>query len=423
MKKSCTIAIFGSYGGHNAGDDAILCPIIRDILKTIPEAEFLLLTRTPSFYKRLLNNDRIRMVPLSPLSKNEVPKQFHKMKALRIFMQMKYIGLGFYGWQAINSILNSDVILMIQNTFFDHKLSSPLFNVLPAWSVEIPFAKILKKKVVAYNTGLGPIKTEQGRKMLRRILNSCDFVSLRQHEGLDFIRKNHIDVPVYLGADPALNNNPLPKEEAMELLEKEGIDFSKPLLGVNINVYIDQWMIDGKKGLTKKEFILLISNAVKEIINQEVIQPVIVCTNHMDFEISEELKETINPNIAMLDNYKYDHHQLMGMIGCMDLLLGTRMHACVLAAAMSVPVVSINYAPKVKDFMYLIGLRDYTNEVNNLSELSLRNSLASAWIDRKALKREIEKKLPRLKKKASYPAIILKKLLRGESINQEEWSS
>ncbi|GAH88403.1 unnamed protein product, partial [marine sediment metagenome] len=126
--------------------------------------------------------------------------------------------------------------------------------------------------------------------MLKRILASCDFISLREHEGLDFIRENHISVPVYLGSDPALNNDPTPKEEAMELLKKEGIDFSKPLLGVNINAYIDQWVVTGKQGLTKKEFISIVSSVIKKFIHRENIQPMMVCTNYADLEITKELR-------------------------------------------------------------------------------------------------------------------------------------
>ena len=421
MKKSYTIALFGSYGGHNAGDDAILSSMINDISRLIPSVNFILLTNIPSFYKRLLNNDKVKMFPFSPLSKYEVPKRFRKIKSLRKLIQMRYFGIGFYGFQAINSIFKADAIVMTQNLFFDYKLLNPFFNCLFPWSVEIPFAKMLKKKVVAYNTGLGPINTNQGRNMLKRILSNCDFISLREHEGLDFIRENHIEVPVYLGADPVFNNEPTQKEEAVGLFKKEGIDFSKPILGININAYIDRWVITEGEGLTKKEFITMVSSAVKGIIDREGIQPVMICTNHGDLEIIKELRDTIDPDTVILDNYKYNHHQLMGMIGCMDFILGTRMHACVMAAAMGVPIVSISYAPKVKHFMRLIGIGDYSNDINKLSETDLKNNLLSGWKHRDVLKKEIEKRLPDLRKKASYPALILKKLLRDEPINSEEW--
>ena len=102
---------------------------------------------------------------------------------------------------------------------------------------------------------------------------------------------------------------------------------------------------------------------------------------------------------------------------------GLTLKAAVLAVAMDVPVVSINYTPKVKHFMHLIGMEDYANEIKNLNEMELECCLLSAWRHRDTLKREIEKKLPDLKKKAIYPAVILKKLLQGESIYSEGWSN
>jgi len=420
MKNSYTIAIFGSYGGYNAGDDAILYATMKSITSFMPEAEFLILSSNPDFYVDDLKPFSVKFLKKSPTSKSDVPIIIRKNNIMEKLYRLRY-GISFFGYNSIYAILKSNAIIMCGGIFFDYKLFNPLFNfVFPLYFL-LPIAKIMGKCVVPFNTGLGPIRTERGGKMVKRILSTCDFISLREHEGMDFIRGNHINVPVYLGADPALNNDPTPKEDAMELLKKEGVDLSKPILGINVNAYIDQWVITGKEGLTKKEFISIVSRAVKEIIDRVGIQPVMVCTNHMDLDITKDLRDVIDSDTVILDNHRYNHHQLMGMMGCMDVLLGTRMHACVLAVAMDVPVVSINYVPKVKNFMQLIGMEDYANDIDNLNEMDLENRLLSAWEHRDALKREIEKKLPDLKKKASYPAIILKKLLQGESIDTGEW--
>jgi polysaccharide pyruvyl transferase WcaK-like protein len=340
---------------------------------------------------------------------------------LQKIYRLRY-GVNYFSYNSIYAILKSDALIISGGVFFDYKLFNPLFNFIFSLYFVLPIAKIMGKLVVPFNTGLGPIRTERGRKMLKGILSSCDFIGLREHEGLDFIRENYINVPVYLGTDPALNNDPTPEEESIELLKKEGVNLSRPILGININVYIDQWVITGEKGLTKREFIQIVSDAVKKNIDEENIQPVMVCTNYADLGIIKELRDVIDPDTVILDNCKYDHHQLMGMMGCMDILIGTRLHACVLAVAMSVPVVSINYTPKVKHFMQLIGMEDYSNDIDNLNKTDLENRLFLAWKRRDALKREIEKRLPDLKMKASYPAVILKRLLQGEPIDTEELS-
>jgi len=422
MKKSYTIAIFGSYGGHNAGDDAILYATIKSITNFMPEADFLILSNNPNSYVNDLKAFSIKFLKKSPTSNSDVPIILRKSNIIKKLYRLRY-GVNFFSYNSIYAIIKSDAIIMCGGVFFDYKLFNPLFNFIINWYFLLPIAKKMNKYVVSFNTGLGPIRTGRGRKMLKKILTSCDFISLREYEGLDFIRKNHINIPVYLGSDPALNNDPTPKEEAMELLKKEGVDFSKPLLGVNINIYIDQWVITGNQGLTKKEFISIVSSAIKKFIHRENIQPVMVCTNYADLEIIKELRDAVDPNIVIIDNYKYNHHQLMGMIGCMDILLGTRMHACVLAIAMNVPVVSINYVPKVKHFMRLLGIEGYSNDIDNLDEINLENCLLLAWKNRDILKRKIEKMLPDLKKKASYSAVILKKLLRGESIGTKDWAS
>lgn len=422
MKKSYTVAIFGSYGGCNAGDDAILYATIKSITSFIPEVDFLILSNNPNSYVNDLKAFSVKFLKKSPTSNSDVPMILRKSNIMKKLYRLRY-GINFFSYNSIYAIIKSDAIIMCGGIFFDYKLFNPLFNFIFHLYFLLPIAKKLNKYVVPFNTGLGPIRTDRGRKMLKKILSSCDFICLREHEGLNFIRENHVNVLVYLGADPALNNDPISKKEAIELLKKEGIDFSKPLLGVNINAYIDQWVVTGKQGLTKKEFISIVSSAIKKFIQRENIQPVMICTNYADLKITKELRDAVNPDTVILDNYKYNHHQLMGMMGCMDVLLGTRMHACVLAVAMSVPVVSINYVPKIKHFMHFIGIEDYSNDIDNLDEINLENCLLLAWKNRVALKRKIEEMLPDLKKKASYPAVILKKLLRGEFIDTKDWAS
>ena len=49
MKSYYKIRIFGSYGAHNAGDDAILYATIKSIINFIPEASFIVLSNKPNF--------------------------------------------------------------------------------------------------------------------------------------------------------------------------------------------------------------------------------------------------------------------------------------------------------------------------------------------------------------------------------------
>ncbi len=422
MKPPYTVTIFGNFSAHNAGDDAILFATMKSIESILPDSKFIILCSNRQRYKLDLKDFNVKFLKKSPTPKAEIPPILRKTNLLQKMYRMRY-GVGLFSYNSIYAVLKSDAVILSGGLFFDHKLFNPFFNfILPLYFL-LPVAKRLKKYVITFNTGLGPIRTVRGVKMLKSVLNQCDLISLREVEGLEFIKDNHIKVPTYIGADPAISNDPIPRALSIEILKNEGVDLSKPLLGVNVNLYLDQWMVGGEKQLRKKEFVTVVSSAVKKAAAEAKIQPVMVCTNHGDLEITKELRDAVDPGVAVLDNYRYNHHELMGMMGCMDLLVGMRLHACVLAAAMGVPVVSINYAPKVKSFMHLMGLDAYTNEIIDLDENHLSNSILDAWRLRHILRRQIEKNLPDLKMKGKFPAVIIRRLFHNEPIRAMEWAT
>lgn len=410
------ISVFGSYGANNAGDNAILYSTIKSIACHIPEVDFLVLTSRPDLYAEDLKPFSVKFLRKGPTPKGETPSVIRNIVILEKLYRLRH-GIGFFSYNSLYLILKSDAVIMCGGLFFDYKLFNPFFNFIFPLYFLVPIARKMNKYLMPFNAGLGPVKTSQGRKMLRRILSSCDLIALREHEGMDFIRENRINVPVYLGADPAINDDPIPKECAMQLLIKEGLDLSRPIVGINITSYIDRWVVGRKKRLTEKEFIQIVSGAVKRIMIREDIQPVMFCTNYMDLEIIKELRDAIDPETVIIDNYKYNHHQLMGITGCMELLVGMRLHACILAIAMGVPVVSINYAPKVKHFSEIAGMGNYANDIETLNSIDLENRLFMAWRVRQGLKDEIERRLPDLKRKASYPAVMLRDLLHGKPVD------
>jgi len=66
---------------------------------------------------------------------------------------------------------------------------------------------------------------------------------------------------------------------------------------------------------------------------------------------------------------------------CIDLLIGSRLHSCLLALARGVPVISISYLPKCEEILGEIGLSEYVVDINtgDWDELkNLYNSLLSA---------------------------------------------
>ena len=62
----------------------------------------------------------------------------------------------------------------------------------------------------------------------------------------------------------------------------------------------------------------------------------------------------------------------MRLIASADVVIGERLHAVVLAAAMGTPFVAVEYRPKVRDFAASVGREDVvvrTDEIERLDEV------------------------------------------------------
>lgn len=375
------IAVFGSYSGHNAGDDAILYSVLTTLSREIKDVKFIIPVKRPHFYKKEFSEFNVEWVPLGK----------------------KYLSKKFFGWQPYYSILKSDCIIMTQNMFFDYKVNQRGFNVLKDWNLQIRLAYKLGKKIIGYNIGFGPIRTEFGAKLVHNILSKCDFITLREHEGKKEIEELKVKCPIYLGADPAINNHPVSKKETENILSKLNLDTDKQLIGINANKYIGDFEITNST-LSQKKYISILSDYANHLDDTYQAQIVVISTSFDDYEINKQIFENIKAPKCFIENHEYQHDEIMGIMGKLDLLVGTRMHACVLSAAMETPIISINYVPKVKHFLDLIELNQYSIEPDKLTLDKLKSLTNDILKDREVIVSNLRNKISNLKdleKKAS----------------------
>jgi polysaccharide pyruvyl transferase WcaK-like protein len=76
------------------------------------------------------------------------------------------------------------------------------------------------------------------------------------------------------------------------------------------------------------------------------------------------------PSLAV--NTIVSPEMLRGLLGRMDLVVGLRLHSLILSAAMGVPVVGLNYDPKIEGFMEYAGMEDYVSDATETEKMLVR---------------------------------------------------
>ncbi len=370
-----TITVLGSFHGHNAGDDAILASIVSGFKEKCPDIEFNVLSGRPWLLEGKFD---IKTISTRPSN-----------------LSMNMLGLPAF-W----SIYHSDMVIITQAILFDMKLYNPAYNYLFALYILVPFAKLLKKPVVCYDVGIGPLNTRIGRYMGRSILNRVDHIILRQVGSQELLRQIGVTRPrVTIGADPALTNKPVTQEESRKIISELGLK-GGGIIGVNIIGYMDRFVKTNGEKISKKEFVKTLSEFCDSMVETYGIRIIFVITTaRYDEELTLKVRNAMHyrDSTVVMSNKSYSHAQIMGVLGQLNLFVGMRLHSIILAAAMYTPVIGINYLPKVKDFMQRIGQETNCIEFKDFKTQILIQSVGKVWNQKEIIREDLKIRVDELK--------------------------
>lgn len=380
--KHPVITLLGSNSGNNAGDAAILAASLEVLSAELPGAEFLVPTHKPQFVDRNYGSKfNVKGINFMPWTGS-----------------IRLIGISTF-----RALARSDVALICDGIIFDRKLFNPFFNWLINLVFLVPWCKLVGCKLVCYNTGIGPFKTKLGRKLARYLIDSCALVTMREEDSKQLCLDIGVTQPVELTADAAFANKVSDDRRAHEIAIAEGIDFSRPLLGINLTAYADTWL--GEKGSNgKRDFVELIANGITAA-NAKLgceFDPIVFSTHPMDESSAQRLAGLLHA--PLVSNTKYLSHDLQAIMQKCQLFMGMRFHSLVLSSAVAAPIVGMVYMPKVKSYMKQLHSEDCMLELAEVSANQIAEILEYAWPIRaeiRARQQIVVKRLKQLSLKAA----------------------
>ncbi|MBN2406212.1 MAG: polysaccharide pyruvyl transferase family protein [Elusimicrobia bacterium] len=187
-------------------------------------------------------------------------------------------------------------------------------------------AKILLKKIIIFNQGIGPIKNPFNRFIAKIIFRNTDFIAVRDTYSEKYIsRITGSSEGIILGADPVFMD-----------ISDHGYRKKSELKMAGLTVR--KW----KKHRIKEKFSDIVRRLGETGIKCRNIQ--FQCNrDKIDIPGAEEIA-CRNPR-DIWDN-----------IGKMDILIGMRVHSLMAGALMGMPLIGVNYDPKVRAFCEFMNI-------------------------------------------------------------------
>lgn len=361
------VGISGSYGGLNLGDEAILTSIIHQ-LSSLP-VEITVFTRDADDTRKRFPQAS-RVVPVRKLARNEVAPEIERLDLF---------------------ILGGGGIL------FDAEAKIYLREVKMAVEKSIP--------VVVYAIGAGPLNTVEAQQLVRDHLNEVDVITVREAGAGKLLEEVGVKREIKVTADPAflLEPEPLPPGA----LEREGLDSSRRLIAMSVR----------EPGVAAPDidesvYHALLANAADFMVERFDADVVLVPMEPRMLDMRHShavIAQMLRPQRASVLKGEYTSGQMLSLVGHFSFMVGMRLHFLIFAALRGVPFVALPYSGKVEGFLADMELVMPPLHLVNAGRLIAH--IDHAWDNRDALRAQIARKLPVLKKRAAETNELVKALL------------
>lgn len=393
-RSATRICVIGNFSGRNAGDMAILGNLIHDVAAQYPDVHFVVPTINPAFVRKSFPNYSVEAVSLLPWA----------------------LSAKIFGVPIVRAVLGSDLVLVTDNILFDKKLFNPLFNYLSTLSLVLPLASRRNIPVVLYNMSLGPILTPLGRWCMEQVTRHADYIILRDTQSRELIERLGLTHgPIALHADCALNTTPCAPDRLQEIITKEHL-FRNPsgTLGMNVNTYLDAYLRGDGKNASLDDFSTLMAQAVDTLIERTGLEVLFVVTQVMDTRITQEVmqKSRYRQQLKVISNKDYSYEEIATILGRLELLVGMRTHALILASAMLTPIVAINSYPKTAGFLASIDQARWMIRFEDLTHAGLVDLVLEAYSQRAQIRETLKPAVQREQQKARQSALLLEPFMK-----------
>lgn len=364
------IAISGSYGGMNLGDEAILDGILKQLRATINPEIVIFSFNAKDTEKR----HHLRAIPIREMHKDGV---IEELKKLDLF------------------ILGGGGIL------FDGVVDSYLRDVVWAQELNIP--------VMIYAISVGPLRNPESKQRVVEVLNKVELITVRESESKRILHDLGVSRPIEVTADPALLIDAAPFTD--EMLQGEGIQSEGNLVGFSVRE-----PGPAAPDLNIDHYHNILANAADFMIERFDAQILFVPMEPgFDPQHSHAvISKLANVKRASVLKGEYTSQQVLGLISKMSFAVGMRLHFLIFAGLQHVPFIPLPYATKVKGFISELELPYVPFDEMNTGKLCA--SLDRAWDNRKNLQKKLEEKMPPLKVKAGETNQLLM-----EFVNSKKW--
>lgn len=354
MGRNKRILLSGYYGFNNSGDDAILKAIVKDLKRADESLEIIALSNNP-----------------------KLTEDVYEIKAVNRFRII----------EVIKAIKRCDLFISGGGSLLQDVTST---RSILYYLALMEIALLLRKPVMVYANGIGPINRKMNRVLTRMILNRVDYITLRDEDSKAFLQELGVtNENIIVTADPVFTLEASESNRIDQIFAIEGIPLDKPLVGISI-----------RKWVKEENLIDNLSKTIEYMISRYSVNVVLIPMHYPeDLLISQHLLERVNVKGCYLISNRYGVEEIIGIIKRTRFIIAMRLHSLIYAAVQNIPMIGIVYDPKIKSFLDSMEMNKMCT-VENLQYRELVEYVDYTWENREELSGKLRNLNSKMKEEA-----------------------
>ncbi|MBR2452443.1 MAG: polysaccharide pyruvyl transferase CsaB [Clostridia bacterium] len=344
--RSIDVLISGYYGFHNSGDDSILSSIINGLKANCPTIKIVVLSKNPAETSNLYGVESI--------------DRFSFGKIFKALLKTKLLISG--GGSLIQDVTSS----------------KSLYYYLSIMHL----AKLCGSKVMVYANGIGPITKKRNLRLVKNAVNKADMVTLRDKASRTELEKIlGSDFTSFVTADPVFALENAEESLAKAALKKSGIKGDNEFFAVAVR----EWKQNDKHFEEK------IAEFCRRTSEKHGLKALIIpMQKGIDKKISEKIVSLCGETCCLLEE-DLSPQIILTITSQAKFVVGMRLHTLIYAVKNNVPLIALDYDPKVSAVMEPLDML-FSQKVESIDIKELCSFADEILKNRDALSKKIKEK-------------------------------
>ncbi|MEB3222053.1 MAG: polysaccharide pyruvyl transferase CsaB [Candidatus Sericytochromatia bacterium] len=337
------ILVSGYFGFGNTGDEAILAALASLVSQVAPDARLVALSADPV---------GTRQLGIDAVQRLDIPAIWAELRRASLFIS----GGG--------SLLQD--------------VTGP--GSVPYYTGLMALARLAGTPAIMLGQGVGPLRHGASRHLVGGVVSRLQAVTVRDEASASLLVACGVPADaIEVTADPVLALPPAADHVVEGIWARLGLDPGRPVVAVSLRPW-RSWTEQGLKTL---------SAVLAQTASDWHAQVLLLPFHHPDDRwLLDELAQCLaarpepqRPPLLMLEDV-LSPAEMMGLLKRVDMVLGMRLHALIMAAAVGTPCVAVVYDPKVEAFARQAGFPALPSVEAVREADALANLLREAWATR-----------------------------------------